>query len=375
MKIVALLSGLIFAAMAASGCKGHDQQPFDAGVAAYNRGHYEAALLDLEPRAIAGDPDAQFYMYKIYSGRNPEEADRWLQEAVKSNHPDAIRETVIRQGIITMEAVLHDCRNIESEYKHNEESQEIENIIKSCLDSYKKYADSGNSEASREFGSLCLFVNNHEDLPHFCTVSDIRKYLESAVAKDDTIAAFLLAEFYNSVRSKMDISVRQLAERYNNDINKDAFGFEEVHKYYRIAARKDHLGALRRLAEFALEKEEYEKAFHYLLRIANRGPDQLSQYIDGKGTGDFVYDAREVVGHLFNGNKEISVSDKRFDGDRLREKLHVSEDKIEAYVWYKLAQWDDSTINDELGTLMDEDKNKAEERVRNWQEKDHKRVW
>lgn len=35
---------------------------YDAGIAAYERGHYEVALYDFEQRAMWGDPVVQFYL-------------------------------------------------------------------------------------------------------------------------------------------------------------------------------------------------------------------------------------------------------------------------------------------------------------------------
>ena len=45
---------------------------YDAGLAAYHRGHYEVAMYDFESRAMKGDPVAQFclgsFMYKYGKG-------------------------------------------------------------------------------------------------------------------------------------------------------------------------------------------------------------------------------------------------------------------------------------------------------------------
>ena len=37
-----------------------DCSNYDAGIAAYKRGHYEMAMYDFEQRAVQGDPVAQF---------------------------------------------------------------------------------------------------------------------------------------------------------------------------------------------------------------------------------------------------------------------------------------------------------------------------
>ena len=296
MKIAALISGLIVATMAVSGCA-----HFDTGVAAYERGDYEAALRYLKPRATAGDPDAQFYMYQIYySYRNFDEADRWLQKAAKSNHPKAISKKEDEKFLFSIANTRND-RRLQSEYEAFRLAQDIANY------------------QGDPAGKMAM-INNY-------------------------------------------IEVKGQASKTK----------KEVSGYYQsLAYKARHPGALSKLAGFALENEEYEKAIYHLLEVANRGSDQLPQ-----DRNEYVYEARRFIGHLFNGKKEITFDDMKLDSktlEKLRKKLHVSEDKVEAYVWYKLAQRDDATINDEIEALVDVDKKRADERFKNWKEKDRKGV-
>ena len=67
---------------------------YDAGIAAYERGHYEMAMYDFEQRAMQGDPIAQFclgYMYKHGSGvpPNPYKAIKWYTKAAKQDYAPA----------------------------------------------------------------------------------------------------------------------------------------------------------------------------------------------------------------------------------------------------------------------------------------------
>ena len=65
--VIGLLQVLSLVAM--MGCQRHKadlEKPFDAGLAAFERGHYDVALLDLEPRAHADDREAQFLIGLIY---------------------------------------------------------------------------------------------------------------------------------------------------------------------------------------------------------------------------------------------------------------------------------------------------------------------
>ena len=69
--------------------------PFDAGIAAYKRGHYTIALSDFESRANQGDKVAQFclaYMLKHGKGviePKPNEALKWYEKAAEQGYAPA----------------------------------------------------------------------------------------------------------------------------------------------------------------------------------------------------------------------------------------------------------------------------------------------
>ena len=67
---------------------------YDAGIAAYHRGHYEVAMYDFEQRAVQGDPIAQFClgcMYKHGRGVKPdfEKAIAWYTKAAEQGYAPA----------------------------------------------------------------------------------------------------------------------------------------------------------------------------------------------------------------------------------------------------------------------------------------------
>lgn len=71
--------------------KDEDSINYDAGIAAYDRGHYEIAIYDFEQRAVQGDPVAQFclgYMYKHGKGVAPnnKKAIEWYTKAAKQGY-------------------------------------------------------------------------------------------------------------------------------------------------------------------------------------------------------------------------------------------------------------------------------------------------
>ena len=67
---------------------------YDAGIAAYKRGHYEMAIYDFEQRAVQGDPVAQFclaFMYKHGKGGppDPQKAIEWYTKAANQDYAPA----------------------------------------------------------------------------------------------------------------------------------------------------------------------------------------------------------------------------------------------------------------------------------------------
>ena len=59
------------------------ENSYDAGIAAYKRGHYQAALYDFELRANQGDPVAQFCLGFMYSHRQIPIPKKFQEEATE----------------------------------------------------------------------------------------------------------------------------------------------------------------------------------------------------------------------------------------------------------------------------------------------------
>lgn len=78
-----------------------------AGVEAYNRGDYAAALREFRPMAEQGDADAQYYLGRMYDlGHGiPEddgEAVKWLRRAVEHGHVSA--QNHLGEGVLEDDA-------------------------------------------------------------------------------------------------------------------------------------------------------------------------------------------------------------------------------------------------------------------------------
>ena len=91
MRILAVL--VISCALLSVGCNS-DKSNYNAGIAAYERGHYTTALYDFDKRANQGDPVAQFclgFMYKNGKGVrvNEEKAKEWYTKAAVQGYVPA----------------------------------------------------------------------------------------------------------------------------------------------------------------------------------------------------------------------------------------------------------------------------------------------
>lgn len=92
MRILAII--VTACTLLSMGCNS-EKSDYDAGIAAYERGHYTAALYDFDKRANQGDPVAQFclgYMFKEGIGvrADNEKARKWYERAAAQDYTPAM---------------------------------------------------------------------------------------------------------------------------------------------------------------------------------------------------------------------------------------------------------------------------------------------
>lgn len=97
LSIRILVIAVILCTLFSAGCTS-EKSDYDVGIAAYERGHYQAAMYDFETRAMRGDPVAQFclgFMYKHGKGvtvsneKAEEWAEEWYTKAAKQGYAPA----------------------------------------------------------------------------------------------------------------------------------------------------------------------------------------------------------------------------------------------------------------------------------------------
>ena len=171
---------------------------YDAGLAAYERGHYEMAMYDFEQRAVQGDPIAQFclgFMYKHGKGvtHNPQKAIEWYTKAAEQGYAPAQNDL----GVMYERIGAHDLLS-------GEESG-IE-ILTTALRCFHDAANQGNPVAQFNAASMCRLgvvlssvipssteATNAIELPRL-----IVDWNEKAVEQNYPPAQYELAEIYRA---------------------------------------------------------------------------------------------------------------------------------------------------------------------------------
>ena len=325
--------------------------PFDAGIAAYKRGHYTIALSDFESRANQGDKVAQFclaYMLKHGKGviePKPNEAlkwyekaaeqgyapaqnnlgvlylriseaeenksrselyyfqtaEKWFEMAAKQNYPPSqLNLSIIdlnKHGEwLILAAVVHNYAPAQNQLfalyslLHEKDRDEtVENSFKML----RMAAEQGHADAQNNLGNCynegVIVEQNHEEA---------LKWYKEAAKQGNAHAYFNLGQRY----------------RRGEGVNKD---LETAIKYYLLAVEQDYIDAQNALGVIYWEKHQKEEdkdevLSDKLLEMATRW------YIYAAQQDDSI--AQTNMGEYF----KIGVG-------------KVPQDNSEAYFWYSLA--------------------------------------
>ena len=342
MRILAI--GITFCLVFYTACVS-DQNDYDAGIAAYKRGHYEVAFSNFESRAIEGDPIAQFclgFIYKHEGGVavDKEKAVEWYERAASQDYAPA------QNNLGVMYVRLYEESNHE-----NLQARE------KALEWFRKSADQGYLPAQNNLGVMDhmrlkwweqaasqgyapsqrhLGYMYHEGDGVKQNFTEAVKWHTKAAEQGDPFAEHNLGLCY-----KLGLGVKQdrktafsyfkkaaeqgyangqfqvaLAYMYGWGIDKNP---EEAIKWYEKAAKQNHADAQNNLAALYSEGEvipqDSEKASRWMLRAAQQG-HPIAQ--------------ANVATNFLTGRDEMP------------------QDFAEAYYWYSLALKNKELLNDTL---------------------------
>ena len=180
---------------------------YDAGIAAYERGHYEVALYDFEQRAMRGNGDrlAEFYlgyMYKHGKGvaQDLEKAVEWYRKAAARGSLPAMNDyavATLEQSARFEEKVTRSIKSFvegdEAVLRLKNEAEFLrKNVREPAVRVLQSLADYGNPTTQFNLGILCIY--NYDGLPE-----DLKKpeeWFQKAANQGHVPAQYYLARTY-----------------------------------------------------------------------------------------------------------------------------------------------------------------------------------
>ena len=404
---------------------------YDAGLAAYKRGHYETAMYDFEQRAMQGDPIAQFclgYMYKHGKGvptnrqkaieSNRQKAIEWYTKSAEQDYTPAQNDLGVmflrrwkelellerKTGRSDLQPNMESCFEIAFQWlreaaKHGNptsqfnlassgalyvkfmppETPDLDKWSESALFAYRDAASRGHAPAQNELGKIYQFglLGIDQD-----SKQALQWYLKAASpdlnGADPGKKGYALAQ--NNI-GKMCL--------VGDGVRKDS---KEAFKWFKMAAAQDnaesqfHLGLLYYNGEGV--NQDVKEAFKWYQMAA------AQDYADAQNTLAYMYleskgaPANPEMGRrlLFSsaqqGNAIAQVNIAQMFEEGVDD---IPEDYAEAYYWYTLAlkikinldQVEGGNIIPEMskrreivgGKLSEKQKNEIQKQVDSWDPK------
>ncbi|MDE0316943.1 MAG: tetratricopeptide repeat-containing serine protease family protein [Candidatus Poribacteria bacterium] len=358
---------------------------YDAGIAAYERGHYEMAMYDFEQRAVVrNDPVAQFclgFMYKHGLGvpPDPRRAIEWYTKAAKQGYMPAQNDLGVIYGRIGEQALLL-----------GEESG-IEMLIK-ALKWFHDAGNQGNPAAQFNAALMCRLTATLSLAVSFSTNPTktgefhhlVVSWNEKAASQNYPPAQYELATIYRTgslgttkdakralelltkaatpnpnaalrYKNGYPLAQHDLATMYARDGN-----FTEAVKWYQMAAIQ--VVAARGVAEsqfhlgLAYHKgdgvnQDIKEAAKWYQMAADRGYPSAQNSLSvlySEGTG-VPYNPEMASRLAFQAAQQGNAIAQANIGKAFAEGLEgldaIPQDDVEAYYWYSLAIKDKASLD------------------------------
>lgn len=369
------------------------QNGYDSGIAAYKRGHYQAALFDFEQRANQGDPVAQFCLGFMYNHsqvpipkkllKNAAEeykvnAETWYTKAAEQGYPMALNNLGVMYVRLYEESKGKNSKALEIAEKWFQKAASkgygyppaqynlyiIVEQADTALEWLLKAAKQGYPPAQDHLGSL--YYHGEE----------VDKDLEAAV------------KWYRAAADQGYASAQtNLGMCYSNGkgVSKNQ---GEAFNWYKKAADQNYamaqfeLGRSYHLGEGV--KVNLQQAFNWYLEAAKQGN------LDAQNNLAFIYSEAtenpEIASRWFFRAAQQGNSLAQYNiGRRFEKGLDkLPLDSREAYYWYSLALKDKATLEqgnikniiskvtearDRIGKSSKDEISQIQERVDNWQPK------
>ena len=420
--MLVLLQAIFLVALVGCGHRADIEKAFDAGLAAFDRGHYDVALLDLEPRAHAGDREAQFRVGEIYrkdnnvdlarkflamagnqshfgaqsrlgemslQSRNYAEAEKWYREAMQKQEGEGdvavafgLGQALEHQGkledakkyfekVVALGSGPHEAEYrlaiiYLGEYKKSDEKA----LLLEGLEHLKTAADKGHIEAGV---SLAMIYADDLDEKIICSdqkicINEAKKYLKKA--SDHPGANFVYYQILSRHGDESTATRQQAEWRLSEAIRLAEFWLSEAAK---SGDPDEYLQA-----RFYSQVEEFEEILHVALYSqVVESLEEFKSYQESGLSGLIRSKREEFLEFTDMMETLIRLSQHDEQSKYVIEARNVigmvtqhTEDYVDAYHWYKLADMD---VPEDMRMQMDKgDVRRAEELVAQWKPKEMK---
>ena len=336
MRILSIIVALC--TLLGTGCTS-EKSDYDAGIAAYERGHYEAALYDFESRALKGDPVAQFclgFMYKHGLGvaQTLKKAEEWYTKSAEQDYAPAQNNLAlmyVRRAHDAKKKVLEDI---------SKEAEDVQSYFDTAGQWFQKVAVKGNNTIAQYNLALIRYYQ--------------AVFLDQLAKEKDKFLQY-------RPEDSEDPKVQKILEMVRNWPARAVEEYEEAVYWFTIAAEKDYTLAQYRLAliyasgegvdKNLTEAERWKEAVKWYTEAAENGNalaqnNLASMYESGEGVDKNLTEAerwKEAVKWYTeaaeNGNAlaQFNLALMYKSGEGVDKNLTKAERWKEAVKWYTKA--------------------------------------
>lgn len=291
MRILAIL--VVVCTLLSVGCSS-EKSGYDAGIAAYKRGHYAVALSNFESRAIEGDPVAQFclgYMYKHGEGvkANTQTALDWYTKAAAHGHVPALNNRALIYGQMAMEwrlslegealARLREGKDFKAHI--DDRGKEIIRGLEASVEGFGEGIKIDLDNPTGQYGGLAAY-----------NLALLQVEIQSEATKESNKNVVFLLEF--AAKTGYTPAQNQLATIYRDGLWGESPDSKKAEEWYTKAADKGFAPAQYNLAEMIWErggKENQGSSLEWYLKAANEG-FAPAQYKLGQLYEDFAQNSK-----------------------------------------------------------------------------------
>ena len=361
MRILAIL--VILCTLLSVGCNS-DKSEYDAGIAAYKRGHYTTALYDFEKRANQGDPVAQFclgYMYK--NGKrvrtNEEKAKEWYTKAAEQGYVPAQNNLAImyyQQG-----REVQDKPTLQNE-DPSKKLEEIESNFRTAYQWFEKaVVEQNNSVAQYNLALIRSVAQYNLALIRYFQGTRLKVFAEEKIV--DEILEFLL-------KHPKEEQNQELIEFWRSTPDRAEEEYKGAVIWFTKAAENDYPQAQYQLAdryyygegvdESLTEDKRWEKAVEWYRKAANQDDAEAQnslgvRYSYGKGVDKDPTQAVKwyrKAANQGNATAQRNLAIMYYEGEGVDPNLTESERWKETIKWYrKAATQGDATAQNNLAIM------------------------